>query len=361
MGGHLPPALAQARRAVLEAVAGPGRGPGPAPAAGLVDAGDPPRVLVACSGGADSLALAAATAFLARAGKLAAGAVVVDHALQPGSAEVAATAASQLRGLGLDPVLVRSVDPAGPSEAAARTARYAAFEAALAETGATVVLLGHTLDDQAEQVLLGLARGSGTRTLAGMPAARGPYRRPLLGLRRADTEAICAHEGLGYWTDPTNADTSLLRNRIRHEVLPALDDVLGPGLAEALARTATLARWDADALDSAADAALARLLHSTPGSVPMLLDLAGLRDLEEALLSRVLRTAVVHCGAPAPDFERTAALARLVHGGRSAGPIQLDGHAHATRHRPGTHPGTRRAVVAIDGPGSALAASLWQS
>jgi len=344
VGGHLPPVLAQARRAVLDALAA-----------------DRPHVLVACSGGADSLALAAATAFLARAGKLRAGAVVVDHGLQTGSAQVAATAASQLHGLGLDPVLVRGVDPSGTSEAASRTARYAAFEAALAETGATAVLLGHTLDDQAEQVLLGLARGSGTRTLAGMPAARGPYRRPLLGLRRADTEAICAHEGLAYWTDPTNADTSLLRNRIRREVLPALDDVLGPGLAEALARTATLARWDADALDAAAGTALARVLHSAPGTVPVLLDLAGLRGLGEALLSRVLRTAVVHCGAPAPDFERTEALVRLVRGGRSAGPIQLEGHAHAIRHRAGTHPATPRAVVAVDGPGSAVAASLWQS
>ncbi|WP_372699646.1 tRNA lysidine(34) synthetase TilS [Arthrobacter sp. JSM 101049] len=349
MGGHLPPVLAQARRAVLDAVGGP---------AGV---GDPPRVLVACSGGADSLALAAATAFLDRTGKLRAGAVVVDHGLQPGSAAVASTAASQLRGLGLDPVLVRGVRPSGTSEAAARTARYAAFEAALAETGAAALLLGHTLDDQAEQVLLGLARGSGTRTLAGMPASRGPYRRPLLGLRRVDTEAICAHEGLQYWTDPTNADTSLLRNRIRRELLPALDDVLGPGLAEALARTATLARRDADFLDDAADAALARVLLSGNQSVPVLLDLAGLRGLEEALLSRVLRTAVVHCGAPAPDFERTAALTRLVHGGKSAGPIQLDGPAHATRHRAGSHPATHRAVIAIDGPGSAVAASLWQS
>lgn len=345
VGGHLPPELARARRAVADAVGG----------------GAAPFVLVACSGGADSLALAAAAAFLARSGRLRAGAVVVDHGLQEASAAAASTAASQLRGLGLDPVLVVPVDPEGRSEADARTARYAAFERALADTGATAILLGHTLDDQAEQVLLGLARGSGTRSLSGMPAARGPYRRPLLGLRRADTEAICAHEGLGYWVDPTNADTTLLRNRIRHELLPALAAALGPGVAESLARTAVLARQDADCLDAAADAALAPVLRSAPGAVPVVLDLAGLRALEEALLSRVLRTAVVLCGAPAPDFERTAALARLVRGGNSAGPIQLDGHAHATRHRTGSRPAAARAVIVIDRPGSAQVPSLWQS
>lgn len=349
MGGHLPPELARARRAVLDAV----RGHAPQ---------DPrPLVLVACSGGADSLALAAATAFVSRAGKLRAGALVVDHGLQAHSADVAARAADQLRGLGLEPVIIRRVQPAGDSEAEARTARYAAFDAALADTSATAILLGHTLDDQAEQVLLGLARGSGTRSLSGMPAARGPYLRPLLGLRRADTESICAHEGLDFWSDPTNADTSLLRNRIRHELLPGLENALGPGLAESLARTATLARRDADFLDAAADAALARVLCSSPGVVPVVLDLPGLRALDRALLARVLRTAVVHCGAPAPDFERTAALERLVHGAGSAGPIQLDGHAHATRHRAGTHPGSARAVIVVDGPGSALEASLWQS
>lgn len=318
-------------------------------------------MLIGCSGGADSLALAAAAAFLVRKLKLRAGAVIVDHGLQPGSGDVAERAAAQVRGLGLDPVLLLRVAPGGSSEAEARSARYAAFDQALAETGATAVLLGHTLDDQAEQVLLGLARGSGTRSLAGMPATRGPFLRPLLGLRRADTEAICAHEGLKYWTDPSNADTSLLRNRIRHELLPLLDEALGPGLAEALARTATLARRDADHLDAEATTELDRLQLpcSEPSSV--LLDLHLLRGLGPALLGRVLRTAVVHCGAPAPGFERVAALESLVHDGDSAGPIQLDGHAIARRHRAGTHPETARALIAITGPGSAPGALLWQS
>ncbi|MDN5756286.1 MAG: tRNA lysidine(34) synthetase TilS [Arthrobacter sp.] len=349
MGGHLPPALARARRAILDSVGSP-------------DPQRPPAfVLIGCSGGADSLALAAAAAFLVGKQQLRAGAVIVDHGLQSGSADVAETAATQLRGLGLEPVLVRRVAPEGSSEADARRARYAAFDQALADTGASALLLGHTLDDQAEQVLLGLARGSGPRSLAGMPASRGPYLRPLLRLRRTDTEAICAHEGLEYWVDPSNADTSLLRNRVRHELLPLLEDSLGPGLSEALARTAILARRDADHLDAEAAEALARLRLPCRDPASVLLDLTLLRGLGQALLGRVLRSAVVHCGAPAPGFERVAALEQLVGDGRSAGPIQLDGHARARRHRRGTHPETARAVIAITGPGSAPTPGLWQS
>ncbi|MCE3245986.1 MAG: tRNA(Ile)-lysidine synthetase, partial [Arthrobacter sp.] len=156
----------------------------------LAQAGYPDRILVACSGGPDSLALAAVAAYFARRGHVdgrpvAVGAVVVDHQLQAGSAEVAARTAESLKELGLSPVLVRAVDVAaggfGP-EAAARDARHAALEAAAEEWNAGAVLLGHTLDDQAEQVLLGLARGSGTRSLAGMRPVRGKLLRPFLGL-----------------------------------------------------------------------------------------------------------------------------------------------------------------------------------
>ncbi|HEY8720806.1 tRNA lysidine(34) synthetase TilS, partial [Pengzhenrongella sp.] len=183
---------------------------GPAPAvaaarlavrADLADLPDGALVLVACSGGPDSLALAAATAFVAPRAGLRAGAVVVDHGLQRGSARVADDAATACRVLGLAPVRVVRVDVGarGGPEAAARTARYDALEAAAVELGAAAVLLGHTLDDQAETVLLGLARGSGARSLAGMPARRGSLRRPLLGLRRADTLAVCAALGLEPW------------------------------------------------------------------------------------------------------------------------------------------------------------------
>ena len=215
-------------------------------------------VLVACSGGADSLALAAATAFAAPRLGLRAGAVTVDHGLQPRSAERAAKVAALLGELGLDPVrsAAVTVPQAGPGakgpEAAARVARYGALDAAAAEYGAAAVLLGHTLDDQAETVLLGLARGSGGRSLAGMPARRGPYRRPLLAVRRAATAAACAELGLEPWQDPHNADFRFARARVRHQVMPALEAALGPGVAEALARTAGQLRADAECLDDLA-------------------------------------------------------------------------------------------------------------
>jgi tRNA(Ile)-lysidine synthase len=189
------------------------------------------RVLVACSGGADSLALAEAVAFEAPKLAVAAGAVVVDHGLQDGSAAVAARAAAQCRRLGLDPVEVVAVQVedgrAGP-EAAARAARYAALEAAAERLGAELVLLGHTRDDQAEGVLLGLARGSGARSLSGMPARRGRYARPLLGLSRSQPAAAAAASGLRPWEDPHNADPAYARVRAR-SLLAALEAELGPG------------------------------------------------------------------------------------------------------------------------------------
>ncbi|MBV1781128.1 tRNA lysidine(34) synthetase TilS [Paeniglutamicibacter sp. ABSL32-1] len=323
MGGKLPRALAEARNSI-RAMVPPGG-----------------KVLVACSGGADSLALAAAAAFLHRKMEIDAGAVIIDHRMQPGSTEVAHRAAAQCRELGLGEVLVLRVNVDGGSEQAARTARYAAFGEALRQTGADHVLLGHTLDDQAEQVLLGLARGSGTLSLAGMPAARGPYLRPLLALGRADVELICRHEGLEYWNDPSNTDPRYLRNRVRHELMPVLLGVLGDHVPAALARTAALARADAEYLDGLAAGALSEATLAAPaaaggaddGAAATVcdLDLARLRAMPEPLRSRALRLAVVKAGAPAPDFERLAALEALVLGSKSAGPVQLEGPVFATR------------------------------
>jgi tRNA(Ile)-lysidine synthase len=274
----------------------------PALAAGGAPAGD--LVLVACSGGADSLALAAAAAFVAPRLGLRAGGVTVDHGLQPGSAERAASVAVLLGRLGLDPVrsVAVTVPPAGSAgagagpEATARAARYHALDAAARDYGAVAVLLGHTLDDQAETVLLGLARGSGGRSLAGMPARRGRYRRPLLAVRRAATRAACTELGLDPWLDPHNSDFRYARARVRHQALPALETALGPGVAEALVRTANQLRADAECLDDLAFAESGQLRGDC--SDPAGLEAGWLRALPAAIRTRVLRDAALMAGCP---------------------------------------------------------------
>ncbi|MBE1875153.1 ATP-binding protein [Myceligenerans pegani] len=414
-------------------------------------------VLVACSGGADSLALAAALAYeaprvgrsvRARAHGVRAGAVVVDHGLQEGSDDVAARAAEQCRDLGLDPVVVRRTTPGGrvgqgvpgtgpepavpvamrgPApdgdqdvdtesgtdvgtaagarvntgpEAAAREARYAVLEQVAAETGADLVLLGHTLDDQAEQVLLGLARGAGARSLAGMPAERGRYRRPFLGLRRTETEAVCAASGLDYWVDPTNlvpspdqadrpgggpaaqagpagaagpattagdAGAAPLRSQVRGIVMPVLEDVLGPGVAEALARSAAQLRDDADALETLAAELLARARvafadegenephgrevsawsvdhlpdhtetrrpqagTAAEGRDSVVLDVTVLAGAPAAVRRRALRLAAHEVAAAPTTARHIDALDALVVGWSGQGPAHLPGGARAER------------------------------
>ncbi|MGH3739433.1 MAG: tRNA lysidine(34) synthetase TilS, partial [Micromonosporaceae bacterium] len=217
-------------------------------------------VLAACSGGADSLALAATLAFVAPRIGLRGGLVTVDHGLQPGSGERAATVAAWAKTQGLEPVEIATVDVGrtGGPEAAARTARYRALEEAAARHHAAAVLLGHTRDDQAETVLLALARGAGLRGLAGMPARRGRYLRPLLELPRETTRAACEALGLVAWEDPHNADPAYTRARIR-VLMPELERALGAGLTANLARTARLAAADEAVLSQLAASVLARV------------------------------------------------------------------------------------------------------
>ena len=295
---------------------------------GLADLAPGDLVLVACSGGADSVALAAAVAFVAPRAGLLAGGVTVDHGLQAESATRAAAVARSLRDLGLDPVDVRTVTVGheGGPEGAARAARYAALDAAAGAHGAAAVLLGHTRDDQAETVLLGLARGSGARSLAGMAAVSGRYRRPLLGLDRATARAACA--GLTVWDDPHNADPAYARSRVRHEAMPALEAALGPGVAAALARTADLLRADADALDGWAREAAERAAEGGEG-----LDVAALTALPAAVRTRVLRAAVLASGAPSSDLTaaHVAEVDRLVTDWHGQGPLHLPGRVAVTR------------------------------
>jgi tRNA(Ile)-lysidine synthase len=268
----------------------------------LTASNDPhPLVLAACSGGADSMALAAALAFEAPRLGVRAGAVTVDHGLQAGSSARAAEVADRLRGLGLDPVdaVGVTVGRQGGPEAAARDARYAALDATAERRGAAAVLLGHTRDDQAETVLLGLARGSGTRSLSGMAAVSGTggrYRRPFLLLDRDTVRQGCLAQGITVWEDPHNHDPAYTRSRVRHEALPILEKSLGKGVVEALARTAQLSRDDADALDQwAADA------EADAAGEDGSLDVRRLHALPAAVRRRVLRRAAISAGSP-PGF-----------------------------------------------------------
>jgi tRNA(Ile)-lysidine synthase len=287
-------------------------------------------VLVACSGGADSLALAAAVAFEAPRAGVAAGAVTVDHGLQPGSGARAEGTATLLRNLGLAPVSVVRVEVTGGGgpESAARTARYHALRTAAAEHGARVAL-GHTLDDQAETVLLGLGRGSGPRSVAGMVAHRAVegvlFWRPLLGIRRATTRAACAALELPVWDDPWNDDPAYTRVRLRTEALPLLADVLGGGVASALARTAALLREDLDLLDGLARAELDRL---TVGSALPARETAA---LPAALRRRVLRGWLHAAAVPDVQAVHLAAVDALLTDWRGQGRVDLPGGAGVVR------------------------------
>ena len=282
-------------------------------------------ILVACSGGADSLALAAAVVFEAPKLGTPAGLITIDHGLQPGSFEQATRVANLGYELGFDPVLLVAVavgSDGGP-EGAARAARYRALG-----QPATDVLLGHTLDDQAETVLLGLGRGSGPRSIAGMSAVNGRWIRPLLGVRRATTRAACDALGIEYWTDPANEDASYQRVRLRTEVLPLLEEVLQGGVAEALARTATLMRDDLEALDS-----LAAALGPAEKSSALAVD--TVEHLQRGVRSRVLRKWATAGGAGPLTADHVAALDSLVADWHGQDRIQLPAGVYVER-RSGT-------------------------
>jgi tRNA(Ile)-lysidine synthase len=304
-----PPATAAVRVAVRRAL-GQGDVVGP--------------VAAAVSGGADSLALAAALAF-ERPGSLA---FVVDHGLQEGSAVVASRAAEQCRGLGLDAeVLTRTTSAAGSTptrggggpEAWARDLRYRMLEICARQWGVSTVLLGHTLDDQAETVLLGLARGSGARALSGMADVRGLFRRPLLGLDRATVRQACAEAGLAAWEDPHNEDPAFTRVRVRADVLPTLERALGPGIAVALARSARQLREDTEALD-----ALTPALPDEPSCEELAL-------LPAALCSRALKLWAERLSGRAVTSAHIDALRALVDDWSGQGPVDLPGGARIRR------------------------------
>ncbi len=350
--GRLHPSVASARNRLGESLsqllgpeflASPDRGPAGALA-------EPALVFVACSGGPDSLALAAVAAHFARRKQLRVGALVIDHQLQADSAAVAERAAEQCRQLGLAPVVVKTVGVCGGGgpEKAARDARYRAFEELAQQHAAAAILLAHTLDDQAETVLLGLARGSGGRSLSGMAPLRRAgdlsYLRPFLSLRRQNMLDICRAEGIQPWMDPTNNDQSLLRAKIRHSILPYLQEQLGADPRPALARTAAILGPDSQYLDKLAKKAFKEVSLAEPGldfKVPeqagrnfLLLERASLCQLDTALRRRVLGYAVQSLGGHNPSFERLLALDDFALSRSVAGPLQLSGHVSAWKLRP---------------------------
>ena len=231
-------------------------------------AADAPLVLVACSGGRDSMALAAVSHIVCTSMGVRCGAVIVDHGLQAGSEQVASEAADRCHALGLGPVIMRNatVQARGEGlEAAARQARYDELCAAAHESGAIAVLLAHTMDDQAETVLIGLLRSRGVDALAGMPQvftrSGATFARPLLTLTRDETTGICEDLGVEYWDDPTNGDAVdgelpndyPLRSRVRHDLLPAIERFAGFNVARHFAESARLARMDKEYLDQRSD------------------------------------------------------------------------------------------------------------
>ncbi|OYC98409.1 tRNA lysidine(34) synthetase TilS [Microbacterium sp. Yaish 1] len=311
----LNPALAEVRRAVRASLSALPLGS---------------TVIVALSGGPDSLALAAATAFEAPKLGLRAASVTVDHGLQAGSDEVALAAARTAAELGLDPLVVRvEVGTAGGPEAAAREARYGVLRDAARDAGAAAVLLGHTLDDQAETVLLGLARGAGSTSLAGMAPDRTDvdsgvrWLRPLLAVRRETTVAACAAAGLDPWLDPHNRDDRFRRVRVRERVLPLLEAELGPGVAEALARTAEQLREDAQAFDDMIAETIEDIVE--PAEAGIAISVAALAANPPALRHRIIRHVVQSEFHESLTRSQTLEVARLVTDYSGQGPIDLPG------------------------------------
>ncbi len=299
-----------------------------------VEAGS--TVVVACSGGADSLALVSALAYVGPRSGWRTGAILVDHGMQEGSAEVTERAAQTCRNLGMNLVETRRIEVAmgagsGGPEGSARTGRYRALNEMAHELDAHVVLLGHTVDDQAETVLLGLARGSGGRSLAGMRDRIGIFRRPFLTLTRGNTEEICRHDGIDFWVDPTNERAEQgapLRSQVRNRLLPLMEEILGPGTAQTLARTAELLHQDTEALEGlSADLLNLSIKENSPnrGDDCVTLDLHSLSQAPRAVRTRALRAAALQAGAPGGSvtYRHIVEIDRLVSDWHGQGPVYL--------------------------------------
>jgi len=296
-----------------------------------LNAGD--TVLVAVSGGADSSALAAGLLAEAKDKAIRPIAVIIDHALQPNSADVAMNTKAELAKAGYTNIEIKriKVEVTDGMEASARRARYAALNEIAESTSAVAIFLGHTKDDQAETVLLGLARGSGTRSLSGMAERIDKYRRPLLTITRSQTEAACKEVGIKYWNDPHNQSMEYARVRVREKVLPLMEAEIGPGIADALTRSAKILRDDADALDQWAEEVLDEM--DLIEMDPIEMDIETLASLPRAIRSRVIRKAIYLAGAPSGSLsaEHLEPVEALVTAWKGQGAVSLPGGVTVAR------------------------------
>ena len=294
------------------------------------DAGD--YVLVGCSGGADSLALAWTTLVVGKRLELKTGVIIVDHQLFPESNSVALNAKKQCEDLGIEEVIIKKVNVEQTHEgleAAARIARYEAFENVLQETNAQVILLAHTQDDQAETVLMRLTRGSGAKSLSGMAQVSGKYLRPFLHLRKKLVHDSLALIGLKAWQDPANNDHQFLRVKVRHELMPKIVEVLGESAISSLDKTSQLLRLDNQALEDLAQ----QFFESQKDVKTNGLEISELEKLPEAIRTRVLRICAIASGVhPGPfSFEHIEAIDALVKNWHGQGNVDLPGFIQATR------------------------------
>jgi tRNA(Ile)-lysidine synthase len=289
------------------------------------EAGD--TILVAVSGGADSLALAHALSIESKEFAISIIGVTIDHQLQELSGAQAEKVELQLKQFGVECIIKKvTVNLKDGLEASARKARYEALQEVAQEKNAVAVFLGHTRDDQAETVLLGLARGSGTRSLSGMAHHNGLYVRPLLEVTRIQNEQYCEELKLKYWNDPHNQNPEFSRVRVRNDALPALEKSIGPGIAEALARSAHLLRDDADALDHWAKR---EEIHLDLAD----LECVHLEQLPRAIRTRIIRAAVYAAGAPAGtvSMEHVSAVEALICAWSGQGALNLPGGVKVER------------------------------
>ena len=291
-----------------------------------IAAGD--SVLVAASGGADSSALAAALLLECKTKSIKVIALIIDHGLQKNSADVTHETKRTLTKIGYENIEIRrvSVEITDGLEASARRARYQALNDVANSHNAVAVFLGHTKDDQAETVLLGLSRGSGSRSLSGMAARVDRYRRPLLSITRAQTEAACEEAGIKFWQDPHNQSMEFTRVRVREVVLPTMEKEIGPGISDALARSAKLLRDDADALDYLSDEIFSKL-------DPASLEISKLESQPRAIRTRILRKAIYLAGAPQGSLsaEHIEPVEALITAWKGQGPISLPGGVTVAR------------------------------